>query len=60
MSTVSRMMARRSLFRSVAVAAVVVPASLVAGCAQEEPPQPAPVQAPPPAPAPAAVPPARG
>jgi len=63
MVAVSETMARHRLFRGAAMAVVVIPMALLAGCAQQPPPQPAPVQAAPPpmAPmAPAPVPPARG
>jgi hypothetical protein len=49
-------LARWKLLRNTAMVAVVVPAALVAGCAQQEPPPPPPApaaaEAPPPPPAP--------
>lgn len=62
MYSMSNVVSRFKLLRQAAIAALVLPAALLAGCAQEPPPPPAPVQAAPPAPAPApvAVPRARG
>jgi hypothetical protein len=64
MSDVSETLARQRLFRKAAIVAVLVPAALLAGCAQQQPaPPPAqPVQAapPPPPPAPAPAPMVRG
>ena len=55
MSDSAEKSARGKLLRNMAMVAVVVPATLVAGCAQQEPappPQPAVSEAPPPPPAP--------
>ena len=55
MSDVAEKSARWRLLRNIAMIAVVVPATLVAGCARQEPappPQPPAYEAPPPAPAP--------
>ncbi len=62
MSSMSNVVTRFKLLRHAAIVALVLPATLLAGCAQDAPPPPAPVQAAPPAPAPApvAVPRARG
>ncbi len=62
MSAKSDVVTRFKLLRQTAIAALVLPAALLAGCAQDAPPPPAPVQAAPPAPAPApaVVPRARG
>ena len=60
MFDVSETVVRRTLFRGAVVAAVVLPAALLGGCAQQTAAQPAPVvqpaAPPPPAPAPAPVP----
>jgi hypothetical protein len=56
MSAMSNLVSRYRLLRHAAMAALVLPAALLAACAQEPPPPPAPVQAAPPAPAPAPVP----
>ncbi len=55
MSDLAEQFARWKVLRNLAMVAIVVPATLVAGCAQQEappPPQPAAYEAPPPAPAP--------
>ena len=55
MSDATEKLARWRLLRNVAMVAVIVPAALIAGCAQEQPappPQPAVSEAPPPPPAP--------
>src|SRR5579884_3070533 len=60
MSDVAEKLARSRLLRSMAMIAVVVPATLFAGCARQEaapPPPPAVSEAPPPAPAPPPPPP---
>lgn len=61
MKSDTKAMTRKSLFRTAAMVAILAPAAMLAGCAQEPPP-PAPMQVAPPAPppAPAPVPRARG
>jgi hypothetical protein len=61
MSDVAEKLARWRLLRNIAMIAVVVPATLVVGCARQEaapPPPPPAYEAPPPAPAPPPPPPA--
>jgi hypothetical protein len=52
MSDVSEKMTRLRQLRNAALVAVVIPAALLAGCAQPAPPPPAPPPAPMPAPPP--------